>query len=680
VISASLAAFLGWLGVAFGNAVAIAALPWGRSGVATRLVHLSFDLGHTLALGLVVLLLVAGWDRFGSSRRIVSVLALAAVSSAVFVVVLVPDLRGAVERWTDSTEVDALVVLAAILLALAVPAAVVAGRIVAHRLRFGRALGSAVALGLIVANHFLLVSGYPGAHLWIATVAATLLGASLAGRELGPRWAKRRTWSRPLLAAGTAAALASLLVPAPSRVELELLQRDTAFLAPVLDSLHDGEALAGTRVPPRLRPWFESRARAAERPPHPHRLLGDGGIVVLVTVDALRFDVFSRKYQRALPNLNAMREAAVFFSQARSFGSDTRFSLGALFTGRYIAMTRWTGLYGNRPTLEEDELPRLPELLAARKIDTATALVTPKIFARRIGIVRGFAEHVIIDDGGRDEGTPEIIDHLIARLRRQGPGSLFYYTHLMDPHLPYNKHGKRTSSAHDAYMQEVAHVDRHIGRLRAAIRELGLAHRTLLILSADHGEAFGEHGQRAHNRPLYDVQVHVPLLVECPGVKPATVDSFVSTLDVGPTVLDALRVPTPGYWMAESLVPLLIGETVDEYRPIFMERVLTRALLFPNGLKVMLRNKDRNAEIYNVREDPEELDDLRETLGSEGDELHALARQYALAHARRPKPPRRRAVFRRPSVRARAPRRGMEWRDGRVTTALDGAPGGARTR
>ncbi|HEX6272465.1 MAG TPA: sulfatase, partial [Polyangiaceae bacterium] len=389
----------------------------------------------------------------------------------------------------------------------------------------------------------------------------------------------------------------------------------------------------------KLRPWFESRAGAPERPPHPHRLLGDGGIVVLVTVDALRFDVFSRKYRRALPNLNAMRENSVFFTQARSFGSDTRFSLGGLFTGRYIAMTRWTGLFGNRPTLEADELPRLPELLAARKIDTTTAVVAPKIFARRIGILRGFAEHVMIDDGGRDEGTPEIIDHLIARLRRHGPGPLFYYTHLMDPHLPYNKHGKRTSSPHDAYMQEVAHVDRHIGRLRAAIRELGLAERTLLILSADHGEAFGEHGQRAHNRPLYDVQVHVPLLVESPRVTPATVHSFVSTLDIGPTVLDALRVPTPGYWMAESLVPLLVGRTVDEYRPIFMERALTRALLFPNGLKVMLRNKDRVAEIYDVREDPDELEDLRDALGSEGDELHALAREYALAHSRRPKPP-----------------------------------------
>jgi arylsulfatase A-like enzyme len=641
-LSASAAAFFGWFAVALVNAAAIAVQPVARSGLATRLVHVLFDFGQTLSLALVACGLTALWTRFGSARIRWGLLAVALVSSAVFAFVLAPDLRGAVERWTDSTEVEGLVVLACIVLALAVPTAALLGRWLSRWRSYGRVLGACSALALVIANHHVLVSGYPGAHFWIATIAATLLAATLTNVVLRGRVARTAGWYRPTLAASGVGACASLVLAPPSRVEIELLQRDTAFLAPTLSALHGRETPRETSVPPELRPWFAPRAKSPERAPHPTRLLGDRGIVVLVTVDAMRFDVFSAKYRRLLPNFRAMRESAVFFSQARSYGSDTRFSLGALFTGRTIAMTRWTGLYGNRPTLEGDELPRLPELLVARGVDTATAVVTPKIFARRIGILRGFDEHVIVDDGGRDEGTPEIIDRAIERLRRQGPGSLFFYTHLMDPHLPYDKHGKPADSPHDAYMREVAHVDEHIGRLRAAIRELGLAERTLLILSADHGEAFGEHGQRAHNRPLYDVQVHVPLLVEYPGVKPRTIDAHVSTLDIGPTVLDALRVPTPGYWMAQSLVPLLAGETIDEHRPIFMERVLTRALLFPNGLKVMLRNGDRDAEIYDVKKDPEELEDLRETLGPEGDRLHALARDYALAHTERPKSPRRR--------------------------------------
>ena len=640
-ISPGTAAFVGWVVVALGNIVGIALLPLSKTGVSLRLVHVLFDFGHVLFLALVAGGITELWQRFGARRGRWTFLAFLLASSACFVAVLAPDLRGAVERWTDSTDVEWLVVLGCAGLGLAVPIAALVGRWLARHGAAWRGFGATASLGLVAANHGILVSGYPGAHFWIATVGATLFAASIAGLELGRRALRFADWSRPLLGATFVAAIASLVVVPPNRVENELLERDTAFLAPLLGTLHGGETPDETQVPPELRRWFESRVRAPERPPHPSRILGDAGIVVLVTVDALRFDVFSRKYRRMLPNLQAMRESSVFFSQARSFGSDTRFSLGALFTGRYIAMTRWTGLYGNRPTLEKDELPRLPELLTAHGIEARTAVVTPKIFAERIGILRGFTEHTMIDDdGGRLEGTPEIIDHAIERLRRQGPGSLFYYTHLMDPHLPYNAHGKPADSPREAYMQEVANVDRHIGRLRAAIRELGLAKRTMLVFSADHGEAFGEHGQRAHNRPLYDVQVHVPLLVEYPGVKPRNVDDFVSTLDIGPTVLDALRVPTPGYWMAESLVPLLTGEHVERHRPIFMERALTRVLLFPDGKKVMLRNKDRDAEIYDVRADPAEKEDLRESLGDEGDRLHSLARAYALAHAQRPKAPR----------------------------------------
>ena len=637
-MSPSAAAALGWLLVALGNAVGIAAVPLAGLDPWTRLLHLLFDAGHTLSLALTAYGLTALWRSFGPARFRWALLVLALASTALFNLVLAKDLSGAVERWTNSTEVGWLIAIGCTLLALAVPTAVVIGRWSSRFGYIGRGLGVAVALGVVVANHHVLESGYAGAHFWLATLAATLLGASLTGLELG-RARRVTAWSRPLLAAAVAAALVSLLVAPPSRVELELIERDTAFLAPLLSGFRIPKRLAKANVPRELRRWFEPRADRPELPPHPTALVGDGGIVVVVTVDALRFDVFSPKHRRLLPNLNELRQNSAFFTQTRSFGSDTRFSLGALFTGRYIAMTEWTGLFGNRPTLERDKLPRLPELLAEHGVETSTAVALPKILSRRVGILRGFAEHVMVDGGDRMQGTPEIIDHAIERLRHQGSGSLFYYTHLMDPHLPYDKHGKRADSPHAAYMREVAHVDQHIGRLRKAIRDLGLAQRTLLIVSSDHGEAFGEHGQRAHNRPLYEVQVHVPLLVEYPGVKPRSIDAHVSTLDIGPTVFDALRVPTPGYWMAESLVPLLLGEKVNDHRPIYMERALTRALLFPNGLKVMLRSNDRFAQIYDIKRDPAELEDLRESLGPEGDHLHALARAYARVHTSRPRPP-----------------------------------------
>jgi arylsulfatase A-like enzyme len=226
-----------------------------------------------------------------------------------------------------------------------------------------------------------------------------------------------------------------------------------------------------------------------------------------------------------------------------------------------------------------------------------------------------------------------VIDAAIERLRRHDDGPLFYYAHLLDPHGPYVRHGKRANSPRKAYWSEVTHADRHLGRLRAAIRELGLADRTMLVVSSDHGEAFGEHGLYRHNKPLYEVMVHVPMLVEYPGVTPLVTDRHVSLMDLGPTILDVFGVPTPGYWMGESLVPLLAGESSPSRRPIAMGRPREDALLFADGMKVILRRGGSwSEEIYDLRRDPDEEDNLRDSLGRKGDRLVALAKKYTDVH------------------------------------------------
>jgi arylsulfatase A-like enzyme len=166
----------------------------------------------------------------------------------------------------------------------------------------------------------------------------------------------------------------------------------------------------------------------------------------------------------------------------------------------------------------------------------------------------------------------------------------------------------------------------------AAIDEHGLRDRTVLIVSSDHGEGFGEHGLYFHNKSLYEVMVHVPLLVQLPERKARTVHAHVSMMDIGPTVLDLFGVPTPGYFMAESLVPLLAGENPPADRPILMEKPTEFALLFPDGVKVMLKTRPVSEEIYDLSNDPDEENDLRDQLGAEGDRRVALARAYVAAH------------------------------------------------
>ena len=643
-LPASTAALLGWVAVALDNVRVILSLPPRASGFRTRLLHLVFDLGHTLALGVLaygVVRLVVERRRL-APRRAYAALSLGSI--VVFSHVLDDDLSSFAGR-AFGPRADWVLPLLCAALALTIPAAALVGCLPGRPIL--RVPGIAAGLGLIALNGYVLENDYHGGHLWIAATAATLLGASLAGFVLPPPLAKlltevTRRGAALALAAVAAAAVASVVIPPPADVKTELLGRDTAFLARPLATLRGPQKHGNVSIPRELKAAFTPRTEHPNVEPSEQGILPPDGIVVLVTVDALRADVFSGKHLSSLPNLADFRRHAVFFSEARSFSTATRFSLAALLTGRHWSMLRSTALTKNRkPSFRNDKLPRLQELLAKGGVTSAQASALPLVLSKDVALVRGFTEHFLHNDGTTLKGTPEVMQHAFGKLEKQGPEPFFYYMHLMDPHTPYYDHGKPVRENHDAYMHEVAYVDEWIGRLRRKIRELGIADRTMLIVAADHGEAFGEHGLYTHNKALYEIQVRIPLLIEYPGVEPRTESTYVSLLDLGPTILDALHVPAPGYLMGDSLVPLLTGQKSKQQRIIYMEQDGTRAVLFPDGIKVILTDKPPNEEVYDLRRDPdEELNLFDEALGKE---RTALAWKYSEVHAwKRGQPPKSR--------------------------------------
>lgn len=641
-VPASAAALLGWVAVALDNARVILSLPPRASGLKTRLLHLFFDAGQTLALGVlawVLVKLVVEWRRV---RPLRAYAALGLGSIVVFSQVLDEDLSGFAGRMFGPRSDWVLPLLCAVL-ALTIPAAALASRL-PGRTAF-RAPGIGVGLALIAVNGRVLQNDYPGGHFWIAATGATLLSASLAGLVLPPRIARAAAALTPhgawvALAAAAALAVASIAIAPPGPVKTELLERDTAFLARPLSTLHGSPKRRKVPVPGQLKAAFTSRAKRPNVEPSEPGILPPGGIVMLVTVDALRADVFSPKYADALPNLNEFRRHAVFFSEARSFSTGTRFSLAALLTGRHLSTLKSKLGANRKPSYREDKLPRVQELLAEQGVTSAQASALPLVFSEDVGLVRGFTEHFLFDDGEALRGTPEVMQHAFEQLEKRGPERFFYYMHLLDPHQPYYDHDKPTRTSHDAYMHEVAYADEWIGRLRRKLQELNLADRTMLILASDHGEAFGEHGLHTHNKAFYEVQVRIPILVEYPGVTPRTDATYVSLLDLGPTILDALHVAAPGYFMGDSLVPLLAGEKPKRQRVIYMERDRTRAVLFPDGIKVILTDKPPNEEVYDLRKDPNEEINLRDE--DIGEERTALAWKYAEVHTgKRGQPPHR---------------------------------------
>jgi arylsulfatase A-like enzyme len=521
----------------------------------------------------------------------------------------------------------------------AVTALFIAGRLSARpRLRW---VSVGAGLLLLFANDFVLENGYPGAHVLVSSSGATLVAASLTGApwarfgELARRLGTARFLTASLLWAPAAALATVSIVKAPSNsVQVELLERDTPLLFPWLRALYPPARTHRVAIPGELRHWFESRAKRPDIRPAAERFLPDAPVVVMITIDALRSDVLEHRHRQAAPNLHEIRRNAVYFSQARSSGSDTRYSLATLFTGVHFSMLNWTAKKGGRLTLENDERPRLPELLQDAGVQTVSVR-TVTMMNPRLGIVRGIGEEFRREarTSNQRSHSDQVADQVIERLRRQGPEPLFLYTHLLDPHDPYETYGKPAASQFEAYLMEVSVADENIGRIRRAISELGLKARTALIIGSDHGEGFGEHRIYTHGKSFYDVMVRVPLMLEVPGVEPRTVDDFVALMDLAPTVLDFFRVPTPGSWMAESLTPFLAGRRSDPTRMVLMEKPKHKAMLFSDGLKVMKRRGVY--ELYDVLRDPDENHNLWEELGEEGPRRLGLLDAYVRAHAKR---------------------------------------------
>lgn len=639
-VPASAAALLGWVAVALVNLDAIGNLApvKSKSAVAARQLHYWVDFAHTLAIGLAVAGVVLLWQRFGSAHRRKTLLAVALGSLVVFEFVLATDLAGASERWSQGRHTTLYLRVLSAVASLTIPGAVVAGMV------FGRfwlrGFGMLLGLAIMVVNHRVLVNGYPDGHFWIAATGATLFAASLtgfsAGRWLSPRLGfMTRRLGLIVYAALWLCVLPSLVLRLPSKLSIEMVHRETAFLSRALSQLH-ARARSTAEIPPELAPFYRPRAGRADLLPHPTRIVPPAPIVLVITIDSFRADLLDPKHKKVAPNIHAMKARAVHFSQARAPASDTRLTLSAVFTGRYFSQLPWSRVpAGARAKLAAEGVVRIPNVLREHEIPTVTAVAYPEALGPRAGVLGGFDVHEIIPGAKRPTSTPRIIDYAIERLKKlPRDESLFFYTHLLDPHAPYESHGKkRRKGRFGAYLGEITYVDGYVGRLRKAIVDLGLADRTMLIVASDHGEAFGENGLLGHNKPLYDVVVRVPLLIEYPGVKPRVVNTPVSLMDIGPTVFDVFGVPTPGFWMADSLVPALLGEPLKPHRPIYMERVASRAVLFANGIKVMLSDSPSAEEIYDTRKDPGEREDLRDTLGADGDRHVALARKYAEVHA-----------------------------------------------
>jgi arylsulfatase A-like enzyme len=168
-----------------------------------------------------------------------------------------------------------------------------------------------------------------------------------------------------------------------------------------------------------------------------------------------------------------------------------------------------------------------------------------------------------------------LVDRVIVKLGRLRGQRFFLYAHTMDAHDPYRlqpRHAHWGDTSLGRYRSELARIDHELRRLHVAIAAL-TDRPTIFIVTADHGEAFGEHGVRFHGQNLHREAVHVPLVVWYEGVTARRVDGPVSLLDLTPTLRNLYGLEPRSDHVGVSLLPTILHGRPPPSRPIYHQLV-----------------------------------------------------------------------------------------------------------
>jgi len=327
--------------------------------------------------------------------------------------------------------------------------------------------------------------------------------------------------------------------------------------------------------------------------------------LVLVTVDSLRADFVScygNADRELTPNMDRLAQEGKLFRNAIAQGSYTRASVPSFFTSTYP--------WKLRPGGDISDRANLATILKENGYETAFFHSNP-FLSRANGYGRGFD---VFDDSllpwnlklnqkrTRQLGrffrvlrkkpylpAEKLVEKSINWLSSAG-SPYFLWLHLMDPHGPYQKpgsgylkkfraeklwqkavnHPDRISESEkekllEAYRNEVTYADRHIGRLLSAVKDRN--DETVVALTADHGEEFGEHGDYSHNPKPYEELIRVPFLLRGPVQSGGVVESQFALLDLIPSLLNSFGIESEGYHLDGESFDLIEpgGEPGQEY-------------------------------------------------------------------------------------------------------------------
>jgi arylsulfatase A-like enzyme/Tfp pilus assembly protein PilF len=310
--------------------------------------------------------------------------------------------------------------------------------------------------------------------------------------------------------------------------------------------------------------------------------------LLLISIDTLRADILSCYGGQALKTeaIDSLARKGILFERAFAHTPLTLPSHTNLLTGTLPLVH---GVHDNIGFRVPPDSLTLAGHLKAQGYATA-AFVSAYPLHSNYGLGLGFD---VYDDafGPADPTKPfsynerkgaMTVSRAVDWIGRQTGRRWFVFLHLFDPHQPYAPPEPFAREfAANPYAGEVAYVDACLKKLFGYLEDAGLSSRTVIVLTADHGESFGEHDEPTHGYFAYNTTLHVPLMIRADGlIRPGKIDwHTVSHIDVFPTICDLLRVPRPGVLQGQSLLPLIEGRPFSE-KPVYFESL---AAYYNNG-------------------------------------------------------------------------------------------------
>ena len=346
--------------------------------------------------------------------------------------------------------------------------------------------------------------------------------------------------------------------------------------------------------------------------------------LLLVTFDTTRADHLGcyGGESASTPHLDQLAIEGVLFENCIAVTPITLPSHASILTGLYPFRH---GVRNNATHHLPERIPTLAGSLSEAGIETG-AVIAAMVLDSRYGLDRGF-EHY--DDDLSSGAEPSAISfketdaadttrRALEWLDKRGREPWFLWVHFFDPHAAYQpplEFTQRCGGSH--YDGEIAYADEHLGQILARLRGRGELDDTLVVVTADHGESLGEHGESTHSLFIYDATTRVPLILAHPSLaRGRRIEQVVSLVDIVPTILELLEVPSPGDLDGRSLAHCLLDPAVTlEPAPVYSESM---APLYNHGwadLRAVRGDQHRyirapRPELYELPLDPLELDNL----------------------------------------------------------------------